>query len=740
MASDAGPDANLDSATDANTDTSMPNGCAECAPNARCRFNTCVPDLGSCTTNEDCPGDSYCSDTKECLPYGVPANVTNDPECKREALSPEIVPEIQCAGGANDGQVYTTPVVADLNLDLDPNRLQPSIVYTAWKAVGGARTGVLHVADGRTCESQITFGDNAEDRPAAMTQLAIADLDNDVLTGGHPEIVGFHRVGLDNRSPIHLYALEITVNAGVASLSRKWTGRNCATNEPIVLGTNGYNFAPGVWDLNNDTRPEIVVDSYVFDADGCVLNAGEIVDYIRLGQVSTVADVDLDGKQELILGNRIAEWDEVTTEWIDEDYFDVNRSYRDGHVAVADIGQYSTLPGMPTPNNLPEIIIVSAETNSFDVTSDGTIRVQTLSGEPVFGPMKLRHDTAGEAGHGGPPTAADFDGDGQVEFAAAANEYYAVYDPDCDPALAGASPMQRPGGACVQQAGNPAGVLWSQPSQDRSSSATGSAIFDFNGDGRAEAVYSDECFVRVYDGPTGNVIFSASGTNSTGFEYPTIVDVDGDFSTEIVVPKGPHGNCPARDPIFAGESMSMRESGFAILRDPEDRWAQSRPIWNQHAYSVNNVNDNATIPKSSERQPNWTTPGLNNFRQNTQGRLETLNLADLTVVFDGIDACQINAGRLTLKAKVCNRGTANVQDGARVDFVEAESMDALPGTLVCSTATDRLLEPGECTQINCEGDIQDPEKLFVLVDPMDEIADCHPRNNDGASITSFCLE
>ena len=77
----------------------------------------------------------------------------------------------------------------------------------------------------------------------------------------------------------------------------------------------------------------------------------------------------------------------------------------------------------------------------------------------------------------------------------------------CVAALGGESPVERPGGKCErdpeQQAKNlPDGVLWVQPSQDASSNVTGSSVFDFDGDGQAEAVYRDECFIRVYNGRT----------------------------------------------------------------------------------------------------------------------------------------------------------------------------------------------------------------------------------------------
>ena len=53
--------------------------------------------------------------------------------------------------------------------------------------------------------------------------------------------------------------------------------------------------------------------------------------------------------------------------------------------------------------------------------------------------------------------------------------------------------------------GHPISVLWTMPSRDGSSRFTGSTVFDFDGDGRHEVLYADECFARVYAGAgTGN--------------------------------------------------------------------------------------------------------------------------------------------------------------------------------------------------------------------------------------------
>lgn len=770
-----------------------------CVTGARCKYGQCIPDLGACRANGDCPGDSYCDTDDTCVPYGLPPGKVNDPTCAR-AIDPGVVqPAVQCewAGPAAGDptaafvNVYSTPVVADLNLDKDPNRLQPSVIMTTWS--GDERMGMLRVFDGRTCAEQMRIGgpddpDVANNRPGYGTQWAIGDLDGDVPRGGHPEIVGLRRTTGSNYPPLQAIAYAVDSTVDPPRLVRKWLGRICgqggAPDTPYLFptATNHANYGPGIWDLDDDGKPEVIVDAHVFDADGCLLNASPAppdVSYLQLGVMSTVADVDRDGKPDLVRGDGIYGWNTASRRWELKPYFTRTAQHLQGHVAVADLGRYSTLPGTTAADPLPEIIVVSAQ---FDGTtyphkpnSTGSIRVQTITGEIVFGPYPLFRHSQQYGGHGGAPTAADFDGDGQVEFAAAANEFYTVYDPDCVAGAPDGGSPARPGGKCMRPAHMAAyasgaafdagaaplsGILWAQPSKDYSSSATGSSIFDFNGDGTGEVVYRDECYLRVYEGPTGKVIFSAPASSGTGYEEPVIVDVDGDFATEIVVARASNspdvGNgerqCPLTDPLFdAGAGVDAgtysKRGGFVVLRDPLDRWAASRPIWNQHAYSITHVNDDGTVPRSSAMRRNWEQPGLNNFRQNTQGQLGQLALADLTVTMQNlVGLCSGQSGNLPFETRVCNRGTNPVQDGVAIEFYATPSrdggageFDAAAATKVCGTKTTTLLRVGECTNVSCTGFLPVGQDIYVVADPENQVADCHPGNNNGGSARLQCV-
>jgi hypothetical protein len=695
----------------------------------------CIPDLGTCAFNDDCPGDSYCDAEGQCVPYGVPPDKINDPTCQKPQIPTEVTPTVQCEWtGPAPGdkteklvEIYTTPMVADMNLDLDASKIQPSIIVTTFDFKQAERTGMLRVFDGRTCQEQLRIGgpddpDVASNRPAYAGHWAIGDLNGDVgAPDGHPEIVGLHRVGLtDGTDPTNVIAFEVDNSDPLKPrLARRWIGRDCTTKKAIALSSNSGSAAFGMalHDLDDDGNPEVVADWLVLDKDGCALNPQS---YKKAGNVlSAVADVDLDGKLDLVRFNGVFGWDTATKDWVTKPWSKPVAGLGAGHVAIVDVGYYSEIEGHPKTDPLPEIVVVSS----------GKVRVITLSGDVVFGPIDVY-----DGGNGGPPTAADFDGDGYV--AAAGANSYTVYDPDC---LDEPDTTARPAGICSKQdAALPAGILWAQPSQDKSSNVTGSSVFDFNGDGQAEVVYRDECFVRVYEGKTGKVLYSSPASSGTGYEYPIVADVDGDFATEIVVPRTKGITCPAGpDPLYPASGDSKLASGFVVLRDPEDRWVSSRPIWNQHAYAVTHVNDDGTIPKTSQVQRNWEQPGLNNFRQNTQGSLAPLALADLTVELQDADKlCAGTAGTFTVKAKVCNRGTNPVQDGAEVVF--SQQVKGAPVKALCAATTQTFLKPGDCTEVSCEGQLDDNSDVLVSVDPDKKIADCHPGNNAGASARVLC--
>jgi hypothetical protein len=346
-------------------------------------------------------------------------------------------------------------------------------------------------------------------------------------------------------------------------------------------------------------------------------------------------------------------------------------------------------------------------------------------------------------------------------------------------------------------------ILWSRGTQDVTSNVTGSSIFDFEGDGKAEVVYADECFGRVYSGVDGRVIFSRYRSSCTWLEHPIVVDVDGDFRAEMVIPSntacGPIGvgfNCSLNmdpdgvDSQFPGlvcqtgsdcvsgicdaglcrcttsadccsdkNSVKCEEfgtkcanppagtsgsgktcranhphgvQGIRVYEDQADRWVRSRTLWNQYAYAVTHVNEDGTIPKTSEWKKNWTDPSLNNFRQNVPGTIDGKALGDLTAQVSTAFECQ---GTSTLlRAPVCNRGTAPVGSGIVVGFY-------LQGQRLCSGTTTGALEVGNCENVSCLWPSISTTPVDISVVPNDDqaVAQCDSSNDKGVVVGVACV-
>lgn len=452
---------------------------------------------------------------------------------------------------------------------------------------------------------------------------------------------------------------------------------------------------------------------------------------VSTGSFGTFGDFDADGNVELVGAGGLWEW--TGGEFVLELAF----PFTDFYSAVADFGDYGVEMG-DAPGQ-PEVVSVRA----------GIIRVQTLDGTVVF------TATTGES-TGGPPTIADYDGDGAPEIGAAFGGANLVVDPADD------------------------ATLWSVESQDRSSARTGSSVFDFNGDGRAEVVYADECYMRVYDGPTGDVLFSQPRFSSTWNENPVVADVDGDSAAEVVVgatgPCRTDDYCPSHDPIFPGLRCEAEtdcpggacveglcrcttneecgddydcqpplagtegdnvcrsfhrecETGIRVYRDARDRWAPSRGIWNQHAYHVTNIEEDGSVPRQSAVRANWSEEGLNNFRQNVQGSLADVPGPDLSV--GGLVAVCVDEDT-RIEANVCNRGASFLDAGVEVIFRQTG------GEELCRLRTADPVAPGECSPVSCLAPVQAEGEFEAVVDPDGTITECIEDNN-GASGTANCI-
>ncbi|MEZ4451429.1 MAG: VCBS repeat-containing protein, partial [Nannocystaceae bacterium] len=456
---------------------------------------------------------------------------------------------------------------------------------------------------------------------------------------------------------------------------------------------------------------------------------------------------------EIVRGGSIWAWDPNTKDMVPEPYFTGNGAA--AFTAVADFGDFPGVEG-DAPGR-PEVVAMSP----------GAIRVQTIAGALLFGPVTLPG-----GGDGGNVTIADFDGDGAPEFGVVGSTLYVVYDPACGD--------NKFAGECASGSMN--GILWQAQIRENSCAIMGSTVFDFEGDKAAEVVYADECYVRVFSGTDGAVIWSHPRSSATWYEAPIVADSDLDGRAELInTYSGYVGSCAAVDPIFEGirctdefacptktltcESGLCRCTEDADCGDPDmacvdplpqspgmgkvcraryaartglrvfsdQNWVGARPIWNQHAYSVTNVETDGTIPKGDQVARNWQVAGLNNFRQNTQDDLGVIPGPDITV--EGVDYnkdCSARNPILLINAQVCNRGKLAVDPGVQVDFYDGDP--DVDGMLLCSTETTMTLEPAQCEAVICvwmDPPINTGLDVHIIADGDNLIDECYELNNEG---------
>ena len=140
------------------------------------------------------------------------------------------------------------------------------------------------------------------------------------------------------------------------------------------------------------------------------------------------------------------------------------------------------------------------------------------------------------------------------------------------------------------------------------------------------------------------------------------------------------------------------QQGVRVLRDSLDRWVSSRPIWNQHTYSITNVNDDGTIPSTSEWAQNHADMTLNNYRQNAQGEAAAGALPDITGRLDTNICRQADGEETRLVSTVCNRGERAVGAALPATFYLGPPSE---GMVLCTSFTPGPVPVGGCLEVSC---------------------------------------
>ena len=625
-----------------------------CSEGKICVSDVCVSDRGPCCNDNQCLGDTRCSTQTttggmcgRCYDWG---DGESDAKCIGDGFSATDFkpPADRCKWPAPGmtplaRDVVMTPLVIDLDLDGEPE-----IVFAPQSGIGPSRLVAIR---GKDCGQIYDVSAGIQ----GFSQLAAADLDGDK----RPEIVG-------------LLASGTTGSGHQVAIFEGLTGRKLAqsTDSFLMSGASFDCSAPAIADIDGDGKPEIAVGAMVARWDKAAGKINVAWNHTAAGATwgtaTLINDFDGDGVLEVCSGNRI--YDGVTG--ADKTPSVMSVLGAGGYGAVGDFNKdtFPDLVFVQSTNGDQKVAVIDVKNNKF-----------------LMDPLSI------PGGWGGSPTVADFDGDGTPDFGTAAPRYYYVFSLDC---------LRTPKPAKCR--GSLPGVLWASEIKDVSSGGTASSVFDFNGDGRAEVIYRDECWLRVYNGPDGKTVFARPITSGTALEMPIVADVDNDGRADVVVPSDSiqgDGYCADQNPEHqTGLPHGGVTQGIFVLKDPMNRWMPSRPLWNEHTYHITNIKDDGTIPASES--PNWRR--YNNYRQNVQGKI-VIPVAQSDATGRGTPPMDQTdcSKQWKLQAQVCNRGAADIATMMPATFYGKDPrMD--PNAALCTAYTIAPIAPGRCAIVSCE--------------------------------------
>ena len=464
--------------------------------------------------------------------------------------------------------------------------------------------------------------------------FAIGDLDGD----GFPEVVA---AGVST-----VFALDGQTG------SVMWTSPTLGRS----MDPNGYNY-PSISDMNHDGTPEVTIGNVILNGDdGSIRGQGSMgigaapyggVPGSSYGAMSTPADLDGDGREELVTGNAAYEANGDLV-W--------SNSGLDGLVAVADFDGDGEAEIVKTSG----IYVTGMETDGTEVWTN------TYSGNL------------------GAPAVDDLDGDGTPDIVFAAQNSLIALDW---------------GGT----------TKWTARISDQSGAA-GPVLFDFEMDGYPEVLYADEDSVMFFNGPDGALKFRSTEHGSyTILETPVVADVDNDDHVEIVL-----GHC------------SWNKS-LTVYGDADDSWPPGRKIWNQHGYSISNVEDLGAIPTT--RVPNW--PTYNSFRSGDIGQ-PPHEWQDLGAeIWDVCDE-ECDGGKVYLGAWITNAGNLEAPAGIPLTITAGADGPALE-----TQYTTQTIPPGEVGEemlFELDAEALEDAKPFahadVAADGSGTVFECNEDNND----------
>lgn len=632
--------------------------------------------------------------------------------------------------------VFQSPAVGQATDDDGDGRVSAQDMPDIAVVMGdefGDRYSVLRLLSGdgsavhATASWQPVSGTTGPDyAPARFSGVAMGDTDGDGLTELATVVLE------DGTTTCHPALYEVDQSGSTVALVLQAVNTEVELYCQRSTSESGASHAPALADINGDGDVDVILGDLVLEGDDLSLQweggfgAGwfnsyyEVGGYWNSGYHSFPYDMDGDGlDMEVVAGNTVYTADGEVYCQLGSGSGSSWEVADDGYPAVADIDRSGGSAGVP------EIVLTGNQRVSVyrgqPDSSGHCVEVASIDNAPPDGLYTHASCDTDRSSFGGQPTIADFTGDGDREIGVSGACWYSIFR------LSG-STLERYALA---------------PTKDWSSASTGSTVFDFNGDGQSEIVFSDEEALWVWQvdsssglSPDERLVALLEDDNHTSWtihEYPLVADVDNDGKAEILVVNAPNPD-------------DREAYGVYVLGAADDDWVSARPTWNQHAWYGTPIDDDGHIGYGAPNYAPHDSADLNSFRTQAPGSFGALAAADLAPV---AEACQEECGPAAIVwAQVANSGAyIGVDPGTTVSLVGVSGTtrtrldQAVLGDTVDAGALSAAVE------LDAAG-WQDWDRLLVVVDDPElsgsaewgATKECDEGNNEvEVDLSGLCL-
>jgi hypothetical protein len=688
--------------------------------------------------------------------------------------------------------VASTPVAAAFRVSAGEfSKFKTWIVFDTGSGLSGPgeassplspfRTGgVLRVLDPDTCKLVDTLDEAPV--PAWFQAPAVADLDGD----GIPEIVAQAQRVVTPGQANYASSGELVAwkfDGSRFRIHRRATVAGAPENDLAYTGQFSSMAGPSVADLDDDGKPEIVIQGRVYDNElrrltgqapptvPLMMSVPAAPDGSGGGpyiiQLDVIADLDGDRSAELVYGNAVFTWNKTARKWDPWPAFAPPVPLAVGNAVV------TRFPSLESEGPAPHVVVVGP---------DG-LRIQTATGRilrafPVLGQQR----------GAGAPSIANIDADADPEILIGSDFGVFVYDLQCDTAT--------PGPECGRDAtpvtaapALPRAVRWADRPPTPNWDYMGATTFDFDGDGKLEVLYADECFLRAYNGETGNVIYSHWRPSRTAAEVPIVVGTSGGADTVIAIGLHTSKFCaqatgtsgtPPYDPQFAGlpcrgdgdcgnragacaaglcrcqadadccgAGEDCTKLGFGCHPGPDDKGKTCRAIRvpDPSGYSANGSLEEGidvladAYGRWSLARPVWNQDAYTAAGVRDNGTIPKTSDVIASWKDPGWSSFRSNtpgaaragvAPDLTVRNVRVRCGSGSVtafvatacNRGSRASTRGQVVRFSVDGQRVCQGTTDKALEPGECADVECSGAASIGKTVVATVNPDQTTPEC----------------